>query len=47
MNENLIETLSQAPVFAGCERSTLEELAGHRALSVVTVLLSVGHRAES
>lgn len=33
MNENLIETLSQAPVFAGCERSTLEELAG-----------SAGHR---
>lgn len=32
-NDNLIETLSQAPVFAGCERSTLEELAG-----------SAGHR---
>ena len=32
-NNNLIETLSQAPVFAGCERSTLEELAG-----------SAGHR---
>ncbi len=27
-NENLIETLSQAPLFAGCEWSTLEELAG-------------------
>ena len=32
-NENLIEILSQAPVFIGCERNTLEELAssaGHR-----------------
>ena len=33
MNDNLTETLSLAPVFKGCERSTLEELVsttGHR-----------------
>ena len=28
MNEKLIETLSLAPVFTGCEQNTLEELAG-------------------
>ena len=33
MNENIIDTLSLAPVFLGCERNTLEELAG-----------STGHR---
>ena len=28
MNEKLIETLSLAPLFTGCEQNTLEELAG-------------------
>lgn len=28
MYDNLIETLSRAPVFTGCEQSTLEELTG-------------------
>ena len=33
VNDNLIETLSLAPVFTGCDKSALEELvesAGHR-----------------
>ena len=38
MNDNLIETLSLAPLFARCEQSTLEELVGVAGPSLSRVL---------